>query len=73
MTHRFQLLIGTHRELDGTIYKPGDVIETNKDLARIFGSEKFRRLKIEPTAEPTSEPTADEQPRRRKRKKVRSE
>lgn len=89
MTHRFQLLVGTHREIDGTIYRPGDVITTRTDLAKVFGSEKFRRLpnqdtpaKIEPAQdEPTAdeptpdEPTADvEQPRRMKRhKRVRSE
>lgn len=54
----FQLLIGTHREQDGTVYKAepirdsqGRVLEwsrplihTTADLERMFGARKFRRV-----------------------------
>lgn len=46
---RFELLAGAHTEGEvsqGTrvIYHPGDIIESDVDLAKMFGSEKFRKM-----------------------------
>ncbi len=40
----FQLLVGQHQDLNKRNYRPGDVIETDKDLVKSFGSMKFKKL-----------------------------
>jgi len=44
----FQLLIGSHfdatKGVNGKKYVAGDIIITERDLTRQFGSDKFRRL-----------------------------
>lgn len=47
---RFKLLVGLHWEGD-RLYKPGDIIETDRDLSRFnhpTGERKFERLPDEP-------------------------
>lgn len=46
---RFELLAGAHTDGEVSqgnrvIYRPGDVIETDVDLAKMFGSDKFRKM-----------------------------
>lgn len=40
----YQLLVGRHQDLNKRDYKPGDVIETDKDLVKSFGTMRFRKL-----------------------------
>lgn len=43
MLMQFKLLQGRHADSNRS-YKPGDVVESNRDLGRRFGEDKFRRL-----------------------------
>lgn len=68
-TMHFQLLAGTHRGLDGAIYKPGDIVQTGHDLVKTFGSESFRRLSDGEVAVLTNAETPDAEERPTKKTK----
>lgn len=64
---KFRILAGYHRH-NGKNLKKGDIVRSEKDLAKKFGKDKFKRLR-------ESDPELDEdtQPRERPRKKKRPE
>ena len=38
---KFKLLVGTHAGQDKKIFKAGDTVESDMDLAKVFGTDKF--------------------------------
>ena len=61
--NHFQLLIGAHFDATKNIkYVAGDIIITERDLAKSFGSDKFRRLgrkEVAALETPDGKPAAD--------------
>jgi hypothetical protein len=41
---RFKVLAGKHLDENRQMYKKGDVVETDHDLVKLFGGNKFRKL-----------------------------
>jgi len=57
----FKLLAGTHAE-GKEIFKAGDVVSSDIDLADVFGSEKFQAVGNDVPNDPAPVPVVEEEP-----------
>lgn len=49
---KFRVLHGIHCGDENRVYRAGEVVETNTDLAKVFGTTKFERLSDDASTAP---------------------
>jgi hypothetical protein len=59
---KFKLLAGQHQHTDGRVYKAGEVLVSDDDLAKIHGKERFERVAPAPRAADLEEPDVQKVP-----------